>query len=312
MGNLLRWGLGASFCCFFFLGCGGGDSGSLGGAGADGSVSADGAPIGDGGNGADVGPVFGHDAAAAGDGGGCSPGSPDQNGCSCTPGETRACYTGPAPSRNVGACHDGTQTCVKSGEFGNYGPCTGAVTPGPETCSSTTDTNCNGKVGCADPVACPGGCAVDAGIDVGVDAGGCAPPIISPGGGYRCPVGTILGPTDQCCPCTVDDCATNNTCCSADVCGGNPACATCGMSTLPALCNGNVDVDCDDFPEDCDQLCCPCKPSSCMTCPTPNEVPCDDGTGNMVCTDVTSNDNQCGACDTACISPQHCVSGWCQ
>jgi hypothetical protein len=120
-----------------------------------------------------------------------------------------------------------------------------------------------------------------------------------------------MDPNGNCCPCTVSDCATNNSCCSATVCHGDPACATCTTSTLPAVCNGNVDLDCDDFDEDCDQLCCPCKPASCQICPG-DQVPCDDGTGTLVCTDVTSNDNQCGACDTSCFAPEHCVNGWCQ
>jgi hypothetical protein len=245
------------------------------------------------------------DGGVVGDAGSCSPGSPDQQGCQCTVGQTRACYTGPPSTRNVGTCHDGTQTCIQKTEFGAYGPCTGSVLPGPEDCTSTTDTNCNGMIGCNDPLACPGGCPQLP------EAGTCPPPIVDNSGGMRCPNGTVMDASGNCCPCTVADCGSNNTCCAADVCVGDPSCTTCSGSTLPALCNGNVDVDCDDFPEDCDQLCCPCKPSSCQTCPG-NEVPCDDGTGTLVCTDVSSNDNQCGACDTVCSAPEHCVNGWCQ
>jgi hypothetical protein len=55
--------------------------------------------------------------------GGCSS---NQSGCPCgTAGQTVACWTGPASERNVGACHDGTMTCARSGEFPAWGPCLG-------------------------------------------------------------------------------------------------------------------------------------------------------------------------------------------
>jgi hypothetical protein len=77
---------------------------------------------------------------------------------------------------------------------------------------------------------------------------------------------------------------------------------------LPAVCNGMADPDCDDYPEDCDQLCCPCKPSSCTVCPVAGQVECS-GQG---CIDVASNDNACGACDNQCFGTQHCTNGVCQ
>ena len=40
-------------------------------------------------------------------------------------GDTEACWTGPAGDRNRGACHDGTTTCQRDGEFATWGPCTG-------------------------------------------------------------------------------------------------------------------------------------------------------------------------------------------
>jgi hypothetical protein len=50
-------------------------------------------------------------------------------GCPCTAGTTVACWTGPAEDRNVGACHDGTQTCAATGQGelagGAWGPCQG-------------------------------------------------------------------------------------------------------------------------------------------------------------------------------------------
>jgi hypothetical protein len=58
----------------------------------------------------------------------CSAGA-NTPGCPCTAGTTVACWTGPAEDRNVGACHDGTQTCVSSGggevAEATWGPCQG-------------------------------------------------------------------------------------------------------------------------------------------------------------------------------------------
>ena len=86
----------------------------------------------------------------------CDSGLPDVNGCPCdAEGTTRACYTGPAGTEHVGACHDGQQTCTSVGEFLVWGPCTGDVTPRPKSAATTNDENCNGVVGCADS-ACTG------------------------------------------------------------------------------------------------------------------------------------------------------------
>ncbi|HEY8039217.1 MAG TPA: hypothetical protein VIF15_05455 [Polyangiaceae bacterium] len=94
----------------------------------------------------------------------CNPTSLDLSDCPCpTPNATRACYTGPPATRNVGLCKDGTQTCVSSNEFATWGPCTGSVGPAPEVCDGTVDRNCNGKTGCNDPTCtstplCNSGC----------------------------------------------------------------------------------------------------------------------------------------------------------
>jgi hypothetical protein len=84
------------------------------------------------------------------------------DGCNCQPGRVSSCYTGPAATRSKGVCADGTMTCVGSGEFGKWGPCTGDVKPTPEVCDpGGADENCNGtpNEGCecsagAPPVAC--------------------------------------------------------------------------------------------------------------------------------------------------------------
>lgn len=81
------------------------------------------------------------------------------NGCDCTPGTTRACYTGPAGTQGVGICRAGSQTCVSgSGGVGSaWGSCSGQTLPGTETCNGLDD-NCDGRVdeaACGPSVMCP-------------------------------------------------------------------------------------------------------------------------------------------------------------
>ena len=92
-----------------------------------------------------------------GDGGGPACNDPlDQAGCGCPmAGSSRACYTGPPATRNVGTCMDGMQVCQAQGEFATWGPCTGSVLPAKEDCVNKHDTNCNGQSGC-DDIACAG------------------------------------------------------------------------------------------------------------------------------------------------------------
>ena len=65
-----------------------------------------------------------------------------QGVCSCTAGETQACYTGDPATQNVGACSDGVQTCNDSGTA--FGPCTGDATPTDEVCADAADNDCDG------------------------------------------------------------------------------------------------------------------------------------------------------------------------
>lgn len=88
----------------------------------------------------------------------------DLDGCTCpNVGEIRACYPAEPGTQNLGACTDGSQTCQASGEFANWGPCTGAVLPTDENCADTLDHNCNGLIGCADSVCVglPGCCSAN-------------------------------------------------------------------------------------------------------------------------------------------------------
>lgn len=54
----------------------------------------------------------------------------------------RACYSGPVETEGVGPCTAGEQACL--GDASGWGPCTGEVTPAPETCETDEDDDCDG------------------------------------------------------------------------------------------------------------------------------------------------------------------------
>src|SRR4030095_11742180 len=62
--------------------------------------------------------------------------------CSCTPGSSAECYSGPPSTKNVGICVAGTQQCNPEGT--GYGPCNGEVLPQSEDCNTTSDEDCDG------------------------------------------------------------------------------------------------------------------------------------------------------------------------
>jgi hypothetical protein len=75
----------------------------------------------------------------------------------CVPGQVRACYSGAPGTQDVGRCRAGAQRCEGVGEFGNWGVCTGDVTPAlMETCGNAVDDNCNGMTdeGCMSGATC--------------------------------------------------------------------------------------------------------------------------------------------------------------
>ncbi len=63
-------------------------------------------------------------------------------GCTCTPGATRSCYTGPAGTQGKGVCKAGTETCDATGTA--YGICAGEVKPSFDLCADGIDQDCNG------------------------------------------------------------------------------------------------------------------------------------------------------------------------
>jgi hypothetical protein len=176
----------------------------------------------------------------------------------CTDGQTRPCYTGPAGTENVGTCKDGVQTCKAN----TWGACVGEVDPTTENCCDALDHNCNGWPGCLDiftPACITAACCQSQ--CTSPLANGCVCPKGSgdtqtcPDGDHVVHTGGFPG-TDQCCPCT--DCNDIN-CCGNAVCNGSATCAGLNCNKLPPSCNGQVNTDCDDFPEDCDEPCCKCS-----------------------------------------------------
>ena len=85
----------------------------------------------------------------------CDPGYNDCDGdsengcetmdaCSCTPGETQACYPGPPGTQNNAPCAGGTRTCNQTGTA--WSLCSGFVLPSSEICANGVDEDCNGTV----------------------------------------------------------------------------------------------------------------------------------------------------------------------
>jgi hypothetical protein len=64
-------------------------------------------------------------------------------GAVCHPKDTVPCYSGPAGTEGVGACKAGYREC--NADLEGFGACKYEVTPGPETCATPADDDCNGQ-----------------------------------------------------------------------------------------------------------------------------------------------------------------------
>jgi hypothetical protein len=119
--------------------------------------------------------------------------------CHCTDGAERPCGSA------VGACMQGTQTCVD----GDWGECTGGVAPAPETCDGT-DEDCNGMTDdrAGDPCDCTDGATQACGSTVGLCMEGtqtCAGGHWSDCQGGVSPVADVFDGQDNDCNGTADD-----------------------------------------------------------------------------------------------------------
>jgi hypothetical protein len=136
------------------LGCSGDRGGTAGPNGGD-TPGATGAAGNFGAAGA-TGPSGGSQAFVSVDASACSAESSFRAAdCPCGASETASCWTGSPSERGVGHCHDGTQTCMASGEFSKWGPCVGQ------------ETNC-GVVDASEPCACIPGSTITCDEDCAV------------------------------------------------------------------------------------------------------------------------------------------------
>jgi hypothetical protein len=68
-------------------------------------------------------------------------------GCTCQPGTSEACYSGPPGTEGLGNCAPGVRICEASGTA--YGPCQGEVLPEAERCGvPAEDESCDGEPNC--------------------------------------------------------------------------------------------------------------------------------------------------------------------
>jgi hypothetical protein len=100
--------------------------------------------------------------------------------CSCTPGATQECYSGPVGTKDVGTCAAGISTCDPTGTM--WGPCEGQVVPIFDTCADGLDNDCDGTADNAKDLdgdgwtACEGDCCDVVQVDVCGDPG-----LVNPG-----------------------------------------------------------------------------------------------------------------------------------
>jgi hypothetical protein len=92
---------------------------------------------------------------------------------------TESCYSGGVSTRNIGICHDGTQTCT-----GTLGACTSEVDPAAhEDCFNNTDDDCNGLINDGCPTSLSIG-ASSALASAGTGTGGGPHNVVCPAGAF--------------------------------------------------------------------------------------------------------------------------------
>lgn len=126
----------------------------------------------------------------------------DGMGCSCAPGSSAPCYTGPMGTMGIGVCKAGTAQCLADGT--GYGTCIGEILPSAETCNTPVDDDCNGMIneGGAGCVCVPGSTAPcyegpPGTENVGMCKGG-TKTCLADGTGYDACQGQIVPSQDNC------------------------------------------------------------------------------------------------------------------
>jgi len=227
-------------------------------------------------------------------------------GCSCTNGQTQACYSGDPATKNVGECSAGTQTC--SG--GKWGTCTGEVLPAAEKCNGLND-DCDSQTDEGNP---QGGQSCSTGKQ-----GACA------AGTTACSNSTLVcnqnaQPSNEIC-----DGADNN--CNGQVDEGNPgsgqSCSTgkpgvCSAGTTQCQSGGVACVQnvqpstekCDGTDNDCDGQVdegCNCIDGNSQGCYT--GAPGTQGVGACKAGTQTCSSGQWGACNGQVVPTTETCNG---
>ncbi len=230
---------------------------------------------------------------------------------SCTPGDSRPCYTGPAGTENVGICLGGTQSCDPGG---NWGACVGQILPTTEVCDGV-DEACAGVIDQNAPCS-PGNSCVN---------GSCVPSVCGGESNITCPAGYACQASNGCQAVSCGDadagtCPAGNRCTDGgcvDPCQG----ITCGSG---AFCGGGQCLA-----GGCTMVGCPadqiCVASTCVQDPCQG-VSCADGTfcrggfcvqacGFVSCGsgETCDQNGDCvpAACGGSCGSGQVCADGGC-
>jgi hypothetical protein len=210
-------------------------------------------------------------------------------GCSCTPTDTRSCYSGPEGTHENTPCQAGTQTCDVNGQW--VDDCMNEVVPAEETCANNgVDDDCNGDAddvptlgfACEDPNAM-GRCAT--GVNECVN------------GALEC---VTPEPRTETCDSTDDDCAGGvdegfNLQEDADNCG---TCGTECSGSTPTCCAGGC-INTTNSEAHCGMCGRPC--GSGQTCCS--------GT----CVDTATSMAHCGGCGATCSGVGACCrAGMCR